>query len=101
MSSYQELIAQREELDRQIDAARQAEQSKAIETVKTLVKQFQLSADDCGFKQQKGAAKAKQVVPVKFRGPNGEAWSGRGRIPGWLAAQESQGAKREQFRIAE
>ena len=51
MSSYQELIAQREALDRQIDAARQAEQSKAIETVKSLIKQFQLSADDCGFKQ--------------------------------------------------
>ena len=101
MSSYLELIAQREELDRQIDTARQAEQSKAIETVKALVKQFQLTADDCGFKPQKGAAKAKQVVPVKFRGPNGEAWSGRGRIPGWLAALESQGAKREQFRIAD
>ena len=100
MSSYQELIAQREALDRQIDAARLAEQSKAIETVKSLIKQFQLSADDCGFKLQKGAVKAKQAVPVKFRGPNGEAWSGRGRIPGWLAALESQGATREQFRIA-
>ena len=99
MSSYQELVAQREALDRQIDAARLAEQSKAIETVKTLVKQFQLSADDCGFKQ-KGAAKAKHAVPVKFRGPNGEGWSGRGRIPGWLAALESQGATRDQFRIA-
>jgi DNA-binding protein H-NS len=101
MSSYQELIVQREALDRQIEAARQAEQAKAIETVKTLIKQFQLSADDCGFKQGKGAAKAKQAVPVKFRGPNGEGWSGRGRIPGWLAALESQGATREQFRIAQ
>ena len=100
MSSYQELIAQREALDRQIDAARQAEQSTAIETVKSLVKQFELTAEDCGFKQAKGAVKAKQVVPVKFRGPNGEGWSGRGRIPGWLAALESQGATRDQFRIA-
>lgn len=99
MSSYQELIVQREALDRQIEAARLAEQAKAIETVKTLVKQFQLTADDCGFKHAKGA-KAKQAVPVKFRGPNGEGWSGRGRIPGWLAALESQGATREQFRIA-
>jgi DNA-binding protein H-NS len=100
MSSYQELVAQREALDRQIEAARLAEQSKAIETVKTLIKQFELTADDCGFKQAKGA-KTKQAVPVKFRGPNGEGWSGRGRIPGWLAALESQGATREQFRIAQ
>ena len=100
MPTYEELIAQRNELDRQIDAARQAEQSRAIETVRNLVKQFQLSADECGFKPQKGVAKAKQVVPVKFRGPNGEAWSGRGRVPGWLAALESQGGSRDQFRLA-
>lgn len=100
MSSYQELVAQREALDRQIEAARLAEQTKAIETVKALIKQFQLSADDCGFKPGKGA-KAKQAVPVKYRGPNGEGWSGRGRIPGWLAALESQGATREQFRVAQ
>lgn len=98
MPTYKELMAQRAELDRQIIAARQAEQSQAIETVKSLIKQFELSAEDCGFRPQKGSAKAKQAAPVKYRGPNGETWAGRGRTPGWLAALESSGASREQYR---
>ena len=98
MPTYEELIAQRIELDRQINAARQAEQSKAIETVKALVKQFQLTAEECGFKSPRGGAKAKQSAPVKYRGPNGETWAGRGRTPGWLNALESAGSSREAFR---
>ena len=98
MPSYKELLAQRAELDRQISAARQAELAEAIEKIKSLVKQYDLSAEDCGFKPQKGGAKAKQAAPVKYRGPHGETWAGRGRTPAWLAALESNGASREQFR---
>ena len=98
MSTYKELLAQRAELDRQISAARQAELAEAIETIKSLVKQYELSAEDCGFKPQKGAAKAKQSAPVKYRGPNGETWAGRGRTPAWLATLESGGASREDYR---
>jgi DNA-binding protein H-NS len=101
MPTYEELIAQREQLDRQINAARQEEQSKAIETVKEIIKRFELSPEDCGFKQHKGGAKAKQAAPVKFRGPNGETWAGRGRTPAWLCTIESEGSSREQFRIAQ
>lgn len=98
MTSYEELIAQRAELDRQINAARQAAQAQAIDTIKALVKQFDLSAEDCGFKTPKGGARAKQAAPIKYRGPNGETWAGRGRTPGWLSALESNGASREQYR---
>lgn len=99
MSTYEELIAQRKELDRQIEAAQRAEKAAAIETVRKLVGQFQLTAGDCGFKQQKSATRQKRNAPVKFCGPNGETWTGRGRAPGWLAALESQGMSREKFRV--
>ena len=39
------------------------------------------------------------TVPVRFRGPGGETWSGRGRMPKWLSAMEAGGRKREEFRI--
>lgn len=101
MSTYEELIAQRQELDRQIEAAHRAEKVAAIETVRRLVGQFQLSADECGFKPQKNNSPTRQKrgAPVKFRGPNGEVWTGRGRTPGWLAALEGQGGSREKFRV--
>ena len=36
---------------------------------------------------------------AKYRGPNGEEWSGRGRMPNWLAALEAEGRGREKFLI--
>lgn len=38
-------------------------------------------------------------LPVKYRGPNGETWSGRGRLPNWLAAIEAEGLSRDEFKI--
>lgn len=100
MPSYQELLAQRAELDRQISAAQRAEKAEAIAAVKKLVADFGLSAEDCGFKGGAGKGKAKTVVAAQYRGPNGETWSGRGRTPNWLAALEAQGQARNAFRIA-
>ncbi len=36
---------------------------------------------------------------AKYRGPNGEEWSGRGRTPNWLAALEAEGRGREEFLV--
>ena len=51
-----------------------------------------------------GATKAKRknagvIVPDKFRGPNGEGWSGRGLTPRWLTALINQGKSKEDFVI--
>jgi DNA-binding protein H-NS len=38
-------------------------------------------------------------VEAKYRGPNGEMWSGRGRMPKWLHAAEAEGKSRDSFLI--
>jgi len=43
--------------------------------------------------------KAGGVVAAKFRGPNGEVWSGRGLTPRWLSALVAQGKTKEEFAI--
>ena len=93
MATYQDLVAQKKELDAKIEAAREAELAAAVAEVKRLVGEYGLTAADCGF-----GAKAKKAcgkVSVKYRGPNGEAWTGRGRTPAWILAQESAGRTRE------
>lgn len=49
----------------------------------------------------KGQKKKVSGTPVapKFRGPNGEVWSGRGLTPRWLATLISQGQAKESFAI--
>lgn len=102
MASYRELVAQREALDRQIEETRQAESRAAIAQVRQLIAEWQLSAEDCGFKTSvaSGSKKSKAVVAAKYRGPNGETWSGRGRSPKWLEALEAQGRQRAEFSIS-
>ena len=56
-------------------------------------------------KAAKGAkakvAKARKPVAAKYRNAaTNEAWSGRGRVPKWLAAELAKGRKREEFLLA-
>ena len=102
MANYKELLAQREALDKQIEELRQAELRSAIDQVRQLIAEWRLTAEDCGFKSAavSGSKKAKSAVAAKYRGPNGETWSGRGRAPKWLEALEAQGRQRAEFSIS-
>ena len=40
-----------------------------------------------------------EKLPVKFRGPNGQEWSGRGKLPQWVSEAEKQGRKRDEFKV--
>jgi DNA-binding protein H-NS len=39
-------------------------------------------------------------VAAKYRGPNGETWSGRGLMPRWMASLVASGRTKEEFAIA-
>ncbi|MDN3568638.1 H-NS histone family protein [Paeniroseomonas aquatica] len=38
-------------------------------------------------------------VLAKYRSPTGDEWSGRGRMPKWLQAEEAEGRSRDEFLI--
>ena len=46
-----------------------------------------------------GKAQRKSAAP-KYRGPNGDAWTGRGKRPRWLTGALAEGKKLEDFLIA-
>lgn len=48
---------------------------------------------------KKRTAKAGASVAAKYRGPNGETWSGRGLMPKWLSALVAQGRTKDEFAI--
>lgn len=52
-------------------------------------------------KREGATPKVKSTTPVaaKYRGPNGESWSGRGLTPRWLAALVAQGQSKEAFSV--
>lgn len=50
---------------------------------------------------EKPAKVKKAAAPVapKYRGPNGETWSGRGLMPKWLSTLVAQGNSKDQYLI--
>jgi DNA-binding protein H-NS len=102
MSSYKELVAQRALLEKQIEEARQAELADAVTQAKRLIAEHGLTAQDLGFKMSGTAGTRMTIVrlPVKYRGPHGETWSGRGKAPNWLTSLEAQGQDRNEFLVS-
>jgi DNA-binding protein H-NS len=49
--------------------------------------------------QHKAWPLPKSSVAVKYRGPGGETWSGRGQTPKWVLAYEAKGIKREKMMV--
>lgn len=48
---------------------------------------------------RKRSAQAGSTVAPKYRGPNGETWSGRGLMPKWLSALVAQGRNKQDFAL--
>lgn len=42
---------------------------------------------------------SRRPAPVKYKGPSGETWSGRGKQPVWLRTQIDSGRKLEDFKV--
>lgn len=100
MTSYKELLKQREALEQQISEARKRELSDAVSQVRALVAEFGLTAQDV-FPSGRAAGKsgrsstAGTKVAPKYRNPaTGETWTGRGKAPKWI-----QNESREKFAI--
>jgi DNA-binding protein H-NS len=114
LNQIQKQISRLQAQARKLEAAESAKKQSAVAEVLALMKKLGVTADDLkagasgaargrGRPRAEGARKggARAPVPVKFRDPaSGDAWSGRGRTPRWLAAHEAQGRSREEFRVA-
>ena len=95
MTTYQELLKQREALDAQIAEVRKGEFVNAVSQARQLVQEFGLTAQDIfgGTRQSKVKG---TTVAAKYRDPStGATWSGRGKPPLWIAGKD-----RAQFAIA-
>ena len=121
MSTLIDIQTQIEKLQKQASDIRIREFDKTVQDIVAKMQAFGISLKDiqsASVRGNKAKAKAKAkgdakplrektrktgpaAIPVaaKFRGPNGESWSGRGLTPKWLAALIAEGKKKEEFAI--
>lgn len=101
MSNLDALLAQKAELERQIDAARKQGRSDAVARVKALMAEHGLTLSDLSGKTTpRGPKPGGGKVAPKFRNEaTGETWSGRGLQPKWLKAALADGRRIEEFAV--
>jgi DNA-binding protein H-NS len=119
MSNLIDIQSQIEKLQKQATDIKAREFDKTVEDILAKMQAFGITSKDLdsakrrggkGKTKAKGAAPGKRAagaaakksgstVAAKFRGPNGETWSGRGLMPRWLTALVSQGQAKEDFAI--
>jgi DNA-binding protein H-NS len=91
-----------------IEQKTEGEKKSFIEEVSTRAQSLGLSLRDLFGKSTATSQKrtpAKRAngrsagLPVKFRSPSGEGWSGRGRKPLWLVKFEAEGKSKDEFAV--
>lgn len=121
MANLVDLQSQIEKLQKQASEIRSKEFDKTVADIMTQMQAFGITIKDLQVAQGKTragkgrgkgrpaagkkapAAKkgARAGVPVqaKFKGPNGETWSGRGLMPKWLSSLVATGRTKDEFAI--
>jgi DNA-binding protein H-NS len=116
MSKLIDLQSQIASLQKQADEIRSKEFEATVVEIRQKMQAFGITVKDlqstkvkskAGRKPKAAAAvkpaKAKKpaaAVAAKYRGPNGETWSGRGLTPKWLSSLVAAGGTKEQYLIA-
>jgi DNA-binding protein H-NS len=120
MSNLIEIQSQIEKLQKQANEIKAKDFSATVKDILSKMQAFGITVKDLqspkATKSAKGAksgrvakgaavkaarAVRKPSAPVapKFRGPNGETWSGRGLMPKWLTSLVAQGQSKDSFAV--
>ena len=104
MATYLELKQQAEKLLAEAERMREQEISDAISDIRKKIDLYGLTAADLGLAKSGPGMAARAARPAKaaakYRGPNGETWSGgRGRKPQWVTQALKEGRNIEDFAV--
>lgn len=82
--------AERAALEKQISEAQKVHKTEAIAKIRLLMEEHGLSADQLSGGTKARQPKTTKTVAPKYRGPEGQTWSGRGRQPKWVGADKDR-----------
>jgi len=103
MPSLIEIQTQIAQLQKQAEEIKSAELAATIADILAKMEAFGITVDDLerakGRSRKPAATKSGNPAPIKYRGPNGETWTGRGLMPRWLAAKVAEGQTKETFAV--
>lgn len=106
MPSYHDIIKQIDQLTKEAEKLRQTETAAAIADIKSKMAQYGIQVSDIVGKEprprsakKRTPTEVKRKVAPKYRGNNGELWTGRGRKPAWVEAELAKGRSMDDLAI--
>jgi DNA-binding protein H-NS len=117
MTNLIDIQGQIEKLQKQANDIRAKEFDRTVQEILMTMQAFGITIKDLNTanlrtakSRSKGGVPAKKAraksspaaglkVAPKFRGPQGETWSGRGLMPRWLSALVAQGREKDEFAV--
>jgi DNA-binding protein H-NS len=99
MPTYAEYQKQIAELTRQAEGMRRAEIASVTADIRAKMQHYGLTLSDIGSPGKKPSLKGSHVAPKYVNPATGQAWSGRGMMPRWMADAIAAGKTRESFLI--
>jgi DNA-binding protein H-NS len=102
MATLSELLAQKAELDKQIESVGREQRSAVLAQIKAIMADHGLTVGDLPGRTlaaEKSGTKGSKVA-AKYRDPeSGNTWSGRGLQPKWLKTAIEGGKTLEDFAV--
>jgi DNA-binding protein H-NS len=92
MASYKELLAQKEELEKNLEEAKAREIKTVVAEIRTKIAEYDLTIQDLGLsaKIKKRSKAASNLLPKYRNWETGETWSGRGKAPKWIGKNKEK-----------
>lgn len=100
MSDLDALVAQRDDLQRQIDALETERRAALIAKAQAALKALGVTAADLlPARDSRKAPRQRAPAPVRYRDDKGNTWTGRGKQPVWLREALAQGRTLGEFLV--
>lgn len=107
MTKLIELQSQIDKLQKEAAAIKSKEFDSTVRDILAKMNAFGITLKDLkpgkakpkAAKKAAGKKKSGVTLPAKYRGANGESWTGRGLAPRWLKAELAQGKTKEDFAV--
>lgn len=106
-TEYERALQVAKEAHEQAEQVRLRELSGVIEEMKRKIRLFNITAEELGFAVKTktkadgsgGAPDGRSNVEMKYRGKQGQEWSGRGKKPKWVLDHIAEGGSLDDLTI--
>jgi len=100
MGNLTEINSKIAELKAQADQIKAGQSAEKLAAIKADIETFGFTKEQVFSHKKLFNDKPVKTAPIKYKGPQGETWTGRGLAPRWMSTLVAQGHTKEQYLLS-